>query len=296
MSVTPGRIRIDGNRNFRLYWCYQCHRSVRIASSIPFNIICPRCFGEFLYELETPSPRLPVDFSGLDLSPEARLLEALSLILNPPTRLRNREFDGRFTWELEPQRGAQSGPFPWIILQPVEQNRPPRNVLPQETPISPSVDPRNFFVGPGLNQLIEELTENDRPGPPPAPSSAIEAMPKIKIMPAHLIDGSHCPVCMEEFEVGEEVRQMPCKHVYHSECIVPWLEMHNSCPVCRLGLPNDEVQYDGDVAGRNVGHRRHSRWNQFSSFWPSRWRWRYRSIGSHNDNNNITTSRSRSGK
>ncbi|XP_057840343.1 uncharacterized protein LOC131050175 [Cryptomeria japonica] len=46
------------------------------------------------------------------------------------------------------------------------------------------------------------------------------------------INGLSCPICMENFQVGSEVRQMPC-HECHSHCIKSWLEENRSCPTCR---------------------------------------------------------------
>ncbi|XP_038565761.1 E3 ubiquitin-protein ligase RNF126-like [Micropterus salmoides] len=34
-----------------------------------------------------------------------------------------------------------------------------------------------------------------------------------------------CPVHRENFAVGEPFRQLPCNHFFHSEWIVPWLEL-----------------------------------------------------------------------
>ncbi len=44
---------------------------------------------------------------------------------------------------------------------------------------------------------------------------------------------TQCAVCWEDYTLGESVRQLNCDHCYHEGCIVPWLELHGTCPVCR---------------------------------------------------------------
>ncbi|KAJ1394740.1 Zinc finger, RING-type [Sesbania bispinosa] len=53
-----------------------------------------------------------------------------------------------------------------------------------------------------------------------------------------------CAVCKDEFGVGEEVKQLPCSHRYHGDCIVPWLGIRNTCPVCRYEFPTDDAEYE----------------------------------------------------
>ncbi|URE39659.1 Zinc finger, C3HC4 type (RING finger) [Musa troglodytarum] len=101
-------------------------------------------------------------------------------------------------------------------------------------------------------------------------------MPTIKINQRHLHGDSHCPVCKERFEIGSEAREMPCKHFYHSECIIPWLEQHNSCPVCRCEMPTQgsgscsSSRSSNQSSGgslRNSGRSHRSLW---SYLWPFR--------------------------
>lgn len=284
MSLSPPRVRSSNEtRNYHLYWCYLCRRMVRIRLSNPSSIICPRCFDQFLCEVDVPRPRIVVDFTDSDPSPEARLLEALSLMLDPPFQHYNRTLN----W------GPQSGPRrrnrysdewdqetrSWFVLRPIgSRPGPSRPGRPNQRPENLGLDPRNYFVGSGLNQLIEELTQNDRPGPPPAPDSAIDSIPTVKITPTHLGPDSLCPVCKEEFEVGGEARELPCHHIYHSDCIVPWLRLHNSCPVCRHEIQNSTQisteEFDSrETRSRRDGNPRNLRRRQFTSLWPFRSRY-----------------------
>jgi E3 ubiquitin-protein ligase RNF115/126 len=138
----------------------------------------------------------------------------------------------------------------------------------------------DYFIGPGLEELFEQLSANDQRGPPPATRSSIDAMPTIKITQKHLRSDSHCPVCKDKFELGSEARQMPCDHLYHSDCIVPWLVQHNSCPVCRQELPpqgsSSRHSYQSSSSrsrSSNYSGRENSRGgrrNPLSYLWPFR--------------------------
>ncbi|CAN6286410.1 unnamed protein product [Urochloa humidicola] len=97
----------------------------------------------------------------------------------------------------------------------------------------------DYFLGPGLDILLQRLAESDlnRSGTPPAKKEAVAALPTVNIK-----EVLGCSVCLEDFEMGAEAKQMPCQHKFHSHCILPWLELHSSCPICRFQLPTEETK------------------------------------------------------
>ena len=42
-----------------------------------------------------------------------------------------------------------------------------------------------------------------------------------------------CIICQNNFKDREKVLIIPCKHVFHEDCIVPWLKNKKQCPFCK---------------------------------------------------------------
>ncbi|XP_029587111.1 E3 ubiquitin-protein ligase RNF115 [Salmo trutta] len=89
----------------------------------------------------------------------------------------------------------------------------------------------------GLDAVITELLgQFEGTGPPPAEKEMISSLPTVNVSQEQTDSRLECPVCREEYSMGESVKQLPCLHYFHSDCIVPWLELHDTCPVCRKSL------------------------------------------------------------
>ena len=54
--------------------------------------------------------------------------------------------------------------------------------------------------------------------------------------------GESCAICLSEYEEGEELRVLPCKHVFHRECIDEWLANDERCPTCKRSIRGEGDQ------------------------------------------------------
>ena len=80
-----------------------------------------------------------------------------------------------------------------------------------------------------------------------AKTDSVQKLPIVKIETKHCKKGPNgqmeppsCTVCCDVIALGSKGMFMPCGHIYHPDCLQPWLKDHNTCPVCRFELPTEE--------------------------------------------------------
>lgn len=102
---------------------------------------------------------------------------------------------------------------------------------------------RSLMQGLDLMDTFES-SDWDQRLPPPAAKAAVQSLSVVVLSDEEADKGVKCPVCLLKFKKKEKLHQMPCKHLFHSSCILPWLKNTNSCPLCRLELPTDNPEYE----------------------------------------------------
>ncbi|XP_065575196.1 E3 ubiquitin-protein ligase RNF126-like [Artemia franciscana] len=64
-------------------------------------------------------------------------------------------------------------------------------------------------------------------------SSDFESLVSVNITEEQVKKSSECSVCLDDYKLQESVKKLPCSHLFHKDCIIPWLRLHSTCPVCR---------------------------------------------------------------
>ncbi|GMI95218.1 hypothetical protein like AT5G08139 [Hibiscus trionum] len=104
----------------------------------------------------------------------------------------------------------------------------------------------NIYNGE-YEMLFGQFAENENAfiERPPASKSVVMNLPSVVVTQEDLANNNAlCAVCKDEINLGETMKQLPCAHRYHGDCITPWLGIRNTCPVCRHELPTDDAGYE----------------------------------------------------
>ncbi|KAJ8621278.1 hypothetical protein MRB53_029807 [Persea americana] len=101
-----------------------------------------------------------------------------------------------------------------------------------------------------LDSVIEASLQEIGGGPqrpPPASKEVVAKLPIITVTDDILMrlgSETECAVCREEMVINDKMQELPCKHLFHPDCLKPWLDEHNSCPICRHELQTDDHAYE----------------------------------------------------
>ncbi|KAH0650059.1 hypothetical protein KY284_029971 [Solanum tuberosum] len=78
----------------------------------------------------------------------------------------------------------------------------------------------------------------------PTSKDAIEGLEKVKVetLNGDKSFGETCMICLGKLLTKDivELTRMPCKHMFHGDCIIQWLEKNHVCPLCRFRMPIDK--------------------------------------------------------
>ncbi|GAA0145551.1 hypothetical protein LIER_05722 [Lithospermum erythrorhizon] len=65
---------------------------------------------------------------------------------------------------------------------------------------------------------------------------------------AILGEDAACCICLTKYVDDDELRELPCSHFFHTECVDKWLKINASCPLCKyeIGGDHDDSQCPAD--------------------------------------------------
>nr|GMD83737.1 E3 ubiquitin-protein ligase AIP2 [Ipomoea batatas] len=107
-----------------------------------------------------------------------------------------------------------------------------------------------------LRELADRLDDivpmilDDAPAAPRVPPASKEVVAKLPVTTvtdeflAKLDADAECAICKENLVLNDKMQELPCKHMFHPPCLKPWLDEHNSCPICRHELQTDDHNYE----------------------------------------------------
>lgn len=191
---------------------------------------------------------LPIDTSSPDMLSELTPGNTPGRIINPMSpedalnlalgESGNGSYDGRGR-ELDRTRTLQAAPdldpFLGRLIDDMERLEFAESEEPMELR-----DPRfrlgRSELGVPEGSVPSDASDENRP----VSMAAMDRLPEdmltresIARLPA---DARQCCICLEDFAAGEVVTRLPCLHMYHSACIVDWLQESGWCPICKVRI------------------------------------------------------------
>ncbi|GMH17096.1 hypothetical protein Nepgr_018937 [Nepenthes gracilis] len=204
------------------------------------DISIPLCWDSFQLEDNRDAG---VDFEWEEVDGRVDEREAMSVMVNP-----EEEESASISTVTRTEEGGgaeREGHSDWEVLLNV--NNLDRNPE-MESDAGPSFGEHDDYIyTTDFEMMFGQFGggENGFMGRLPASKSVIDNLPCVVMTEKEVLyNNALCAVCKDEYRLEELAKELPCSHRYHGDCILPWLEIRNTCPVCRYELPTDDPDYE----------------------------------------------------
>lgn len=88
---------------------------------------------------------------------------------------------------------------------------------------------------------LEDMIRQLQGGESGASEDAISDLPVHKYEKSTGSSGNNaeivpCSICLDHFKEGDDVKTLPCLHMFHADCVNRWLHQNRKCPVCKFSI------------------------------------------------------------
>uniref|UniRef100_A0A915Q3X6 RING-type domain-containing protein n=1 Tax=Setaria digitata TaxID=48799 RepID=A0A915Q3X6_9BILA len=230
------------------YYCHNCQQGVALRDGFKVegfkDFVCARCGSEFIEELSTDNRSYVSPFGmifGQMISDGTHGNAEVGSSSNAQQQEQNQQPSIRFMHGPSVVGGDDEN----IILLFLNQLLTNLSAQGAQIQLQITRDPNahgNVLHGPvadyawgegGLDQIVTQLLNQFEGGSTPVDPKLLPNLPMTVVETKHVDSGAQCTTCMETFKKDESVAILECQHIFHRDCILPWLRRHNTCPICR---------------------------------------------------------------
>ncbi|CAG9333098.1 unnamed protein product [Blepharisma stoltei] len=243
-DTTTARIHQHQAYQYASYYCHSC-RSTNLID--PHNPVCPNCHGTILEEASQarrnaereshiPDNSIFYQFGQTHQYPprQPRSYQYQYRAQRPSERVFFPEFAGFPSWNNSFFRDFAMDPFAEFesFFNGDFFSRRQERVLGRLFG-DLDINPNEYFTQNfgSFDDIINLLIQRNASQTTPASESAINSLQKKIVEKGAEIQ--KCAVCMDDMPEGTEINVLSCNHMFHPDCIQPWLRVKNNCPVCR---------------------------------------------------------------
>jgi E3 ubiquitin-protein ligase RNF115/126 len=259
--------------NAKIFWCHICSKETNVTQKLNKDYECNTCKQTFVEEIENSNSDNPRSFhpqieqfqqrNAQNQNSQQEGRRSQSATRNGPRiityRIINNGGNGILEYSvsnsLEPLQalfpgGPLQGEFSDNMMAFFNEN-PILNMF-----LNPHHHEHNPYMGfihnhpsgDNFESLLNWIMMNDPNtyGTPPASKESIQSLRKEIVNEKNKQNfiKIECSVCKDCFELNQKTMSMPCLHSFHEDCLLPWLNLHNSCPICRYELKTDNKEYE----------------------------------------------------